>query len=159
MDTIVIAVSLTMVAYFVLAHILMLTLLKERHLLNLTKILYVLTIGYAVYVAHSFGLAVILLSCLLISLFVLVYHLAVSSILYETSVYVKLIVLLKSSHSLEDILKEYNSKHILDGQLTHLVAAKRIQKNQQQYTLAPQHEVFLIGSIKRSLKNLIDPSM
>jgi hypothetical protein len=160
MDTIILAISLTLLSYFILLHVLLLTILKERHLVKITQLLFILVIGYNIYVAHSFGAAVLLLSSFLLSLFILVYHLSISNILLERSVFIKLISVLKGSQSLEDISKEYNSRNILDAQLKHLVASKVIYQNQQLYTLVPRKKsLFLFDSIKQSLKDLVNISL
>ena len=160
MDAVVFEISFTSFIYFILLHSLILVFSKKDHVLVVSQILYVLILGYGLSVSYRYGLGISLLSVILLSLLIWVYVLAISSILFDTSIYLKMISVLEGEESLDDLLKKYNSKDVLDVNLKRLLASGEIQFDSGVYYLSSKQgrNIFLIDSIRQGFKELINTS-
>jgi hypothetical protein len=160
MDALVLGSSINSFVFFILGHLFTLVCFKERHALMLTKVLFVAVLVYDVYICSSVGIEVMLLSLLMLSLFICVYRLTMTHILFGTSLYVKLITVLDDPQpkTMEEILT-LSSKSLLDNYLKQMLASKKIQVKEQLYSLIPQGKpLFLLGSIRQGLKDIVNTS-
>lgn len=161
MDTVILASSLQSFALFVVAHALVLLILKNRHMLTGARLLYVIALAYNVYLLEHYPFALMLLSSLMLSLYIYAYYLCISHILFGTSLYVKLITMLDtaSPKSVEDIRSAYGPKDILDAHLAQLIDAKKVRLLPNgRYALNKPKNIFLVSSVHKFLKDLINVS-
>ncbi len=134
---------------------------KEEWRTKTTQLLFLLCLGYAIWVSSPFGIAPICLSSFMFGLVTCVYMLRVFGV-FETSVRLRLMDLLvvKKGKTLENILEEFNSKSILDSRLKRLLLSKTVKYDGRSYSLAKRNNAYsLFEAGVRVLRKLINFSL